>query len=64
MSTTIAIDDQLLEEAASFTGLSEKTTLIKEALKALMEREAARRLADRGGTEPQLKDIPRRRSAQ
>ncbi|MFO1102462.1 MAG: type II toxin-antitoxin system VapB family antitoxin [Methylocystis sp.] len=63
MRTTVALDDELVAKAQDFTGLTEKSALIREALKALIERESARRLALLGGTEPQLKDIPRRRSA-
>jgi Arc/MetJ family transcription regulator len=63
MRTTLALDDALLEKAVSFTGLSEKTALVREALKALIERESARRLARLGGSEPQLKPVPRRRAA-
>ncbi|WP_292531931.1 type II toxin-antitoxin system VapB family antitoxin [Methylocystis sp.] len=63
MRTTIALDDELVAKAQAFTGLTEKSALVREALKALIERESARRLALLGGTEPQLKDIPRRRSA-
>jgi Arc/MetJ family transcription regulator len=62
MRTTIAIDDDLLAKAREYTGLHEKSALIREALKALVEREAARRLARLGGTEPQLRPAPRRRS--
>ncbi|HHJ38950.1 MAG: antitoxin [Methylothermaceae bacteria B42] len=61
MRTTLNIDDQLLQEAQRLTGAKEKTALIREALKALIERESARRLARLGGTEPQLKLPPRRR---
>jgi Arc/MetJ family transcription regulator len=61
MRTTIALDDDLLRVAQEFTGVAEKTTLIREALKALIEREGARRLASLGGTMPELKRIPRRR---
>jgi Arc/MetJ family transcription regulator len=61
MRTTIALDDDLLRVAQEFTGVAEKTTLIREALKALIEREGARRLASLGGTMPGLKRIPRRR---
>jgi Arc/MetJ family transcription regulator len=43
------------------TGLSEKSALVREALKALLERESARRLALLAGSEPLLEDIPRRR---
>ena len=62
MRTTIALDDELVAKAQDLTGLTEKTALIREALKALIERESARRLARLGGSEPQLRDIPRQRS--
>ena len=62
MRTTLNIDDQLLAEAQGMTGLAEKTALVREALKALIERESARRLARLGGSEPQLQPIPRRQS--
>jgi len=61
MRTTIALDDELLAKAQSFTGLTEKTALVREALKALIERESARRLARLGGSERKLAPIPRRR---
>ena len=63
MRTTLALDDELLAKAAAFTGLSEKTALVREALKALIERESARRLARLGGSEPELTAAPRRRAA-
>ena len=62
MRTTLALDDELLAKAQAYTGLKEKTALIREALKALIERESAQRLARLGGTEPKLASIPRRRS--
>ena len=62
MRTTLNIDDQLLEDAQRLTGIAEKTTLVREGLRALIERESARRLAKLGGSEPQLKPVPRRRS--
>lgn len=62
MRTTLALDDDLLAKAQAFTGLQEKSALIREALKALIERESARRLARLGGTEADLGDIPRRRT--
>ncbi len=61
MRTTIALDDDLVRVAQEFTGVEEKTALIREALKALIERESARRLAALGGTMPKLKAVPRRR---
>jgi Arc/MetJ family transcription regulator len=64
MRTTIALDDELVRTAQEFTGVSEKAALIREALKALIEREAARRLASLGGSMPGLKSIPRRRTKQ
>jgi len=63
MRTTVALDDNLLEQAQLMTGLKEKSALIREALKALIERESARRLALLGGTEPELEAAPRRRLA-
>ena len=62
MRTTIALDDDLLRQAQEFTGIEERTALIREALNALIERESARRLAALGGSMPGLKDIPRRRA--
>jgi Arc/MetJ family transcription regulator len=59
--TTLALDDELLAKAEAYTGIREKSALIREALKALIEREAARRLARLGGSEPDLAAIPRRR---
>lgn len=61
MRTTLNLDDDLLEEASRLTGLKEKARLVREGLKALIERESARRLARLGGSEPELKDVPRRR---
>lgn len=63
MRTTLILDDELLEKAREMTGITEKTALVHAGLKALVEREAARRLAKLGGTQPKLRDIPRRRSA-
>jgi Arc/MetJ family transcription regulator len=63
MRTTIALDDELIEQAQSFTGLTEKSALIREALRALIEREASKRLALLAGTQPDLAYIPRRRPA-
>ncbi len=62
MRTTINLDQALLDEAQRITGLTERTLLIREGLKALIERESARRLARLGGSEPQSRPIPRRRS--
>jgi Arc/MetJ family transcription regulator len=62
MRTTLNLDDELLAAAQRLTGTTEKTALVREALGALIERESARRLARLGGSEPDLGDIPRRRT--
>jgi Arc/MetJ family transcription regulator len=62
MRTTIVLDDELLAKARALTGMNEKSALLREALKALIERESARRLARLGGSEPDLVAPPRRRS--
>lgn len=62
MRTTLALDDDLVAKAEALTGLSEKAALIREALRALIQRESAKRLALIGGTEPDLQAIPRRQS--
>jgi Arc/MetJ family transcription regulator len=61
MRTTLALDDDLLAKAQAFTGLKKKSALIREALKALIERESARQLARLGGSEQKLTTTPRRR---
>jgi len=62
MRTTLALDDELVAKAQEFTGLKEKSALLREALRALIERESARRLARLGGSEPQAQAPPRRRA--
>jgi Arc/MetJ family transcription regulator len=63
MRTTLALDDKLVAEAQALTGLTEKPALVREALRALIQRESARRLAQLGGSEPQIAPAPRRRPA-
>ena len=63
MRTTVTIDDDLLETARSLSGVSENAALVREGLRALIEREAARRLARLAGSEPEAAGIPRRRLA-
>ena len=60
MHTTVNIDEGLLEKARRLTGISERSTLLDEGLRALIQRESARRLAALGGSAPHLRDIPRR----
>lgn len=61
MRTTLNIADSLMDKASKMTGIKEKTTLVKLGLEALIARESARRLARMGGTQKQLKPIPRKR---
>ena len=61
MRTTLVIDDEQLAKAQAFTGLREKSALVREAFKALIERESARRLIQLGGSEPDLEMPARRR---
>lgn len=63
MRTTLNIDDDLFRKARKLSRLDEKTAVVREGLKALIQRESARQLAQLGGSEPDLKPIPRRRSA-
>jgi Arc/MetJ family transcription regulator len=61
MRTTLNIDDQMLEQASQLTGINEKTTLVRLGLEALIARESSKRLAQLGGSERNLRPIPRRR---
>jgi Arc/MetJ family transcription regulator len=61
MRTTLNIDENLLKKAERMTGISEKTSLVRLGLEALIAREAGIRLSHLGGTEKSLKNIPRRR---
>ena len=61
MRTTLNIDEALLRNAAKLTGVSEKTSLVRMGLEALIARESARRLADLGGSEKRLARVRRRR---
>lgn len=63
MRTTVTIDDALIEHAMELTGTSERSALIRDALKALIARESARRLVLLGGTDPDASVAPRRRGA-
>jgi Arc/MetJ family transcription regulator len=63
MRTTITLDDELLAKASRLAGSLDRSALLREGLKAFIERESARRLAQLGGTEPALQAVPRRREA-
>ena len=62
MRTTLNIDERLWSEAQRMTGIAGKTELVQQGLRALIESESAKRLAELGGSEPQLVPVPRRRS--
>ena len=62
MRTTVNLDDELVEKAKGITSLTSNSEVVNAALKALVQRDAARRLAQMGGTMPDLQNIPRRRS--
>ena len=64
MRTTLNIDDNLLNSASVLTGIKEKTALVRSGLQALIALESAKRLASLGGSEANLKDIPRRQTKQ
>lgn len=63
MKTTLNIDDEILTKASRFTGVKEKTTLVRMGLEALVARYSAQRLAALGGSEPGVRPVPRRRPA-
>jgi Arc/MetJ family transcription regulator len=63
LRTTLNLDDTLIEEARRLTGMRERTALIHEGLRALIERESARRLRRLGGSDPELEATRRRRPA-
>lgn len=63
MRTTVTLDDDLLESASAAIGVTERAVVLRESLKALIEREAARRLARLGGSDPAAAIPPRRRPA-
>ena len=62
MRTTVNLDDELLSEAERVSGIKERAALVNAGIRALIERESARRLARLGGSQPQIKAVPRRRS--
>jgi len=61
MKTTIVIDDEILKKASELTGIKEKSSLIKLGLEALIAIESSKRLAQMGGSEPDLRPVRRRK---
>jgi len=62
MRATVALDDELVRKAQELSGVTERTALLRDGLKALIHLEASRRLAAVGGTEPDLEEIKRVRA--
>lgn len=62
MRTTVTLDAELLEKAQTYTGITERSVLLREALRALVQREAARRAIKLGGSDPKATAGPRRRA--
>ena len=62
MRTALIIDDKLIDRPTQLTGIHEKTALVRAGLEALIAREAGRRLANLGGSQPKICSIPRRRT--
>lgn len=63
MKTTLNINDSILKRAIELTGVSEKTSVVRMGLEALISLESSRRLSKLGGTQKNLRNIPRRRPA-
>ncbi|MFP5237534.1 MAG: type II toxin-antitoxin system VapB family antitoxin [Acidobacteriota bacterium] len=64
MRATVALEDELIRQAQELTGITERSALLRESLKALIHVEASRRLAALGGAEPELEDIKRLRAGE
>lgn len=64
MRTTVTLDEDLLARASKLTGSLDRSALLHEGLRALIQRESAKRLAKLGGSQPALKAVPRRRQEQ
>jgi len=61
MHTLVEVDDLLLTKASEATGITERETLVRDGLQALIQREAARALIALGGSDPHATAAPRRR---
>jgi Arc/MetJ family transcription regulator len=61
MRITVVLDDEMFAKAQAYTGLTKKSAVIRHALKSLIQHEASTRLAELGGSQPDVEYIPRRR---
>ncbi|MBK1835159.1 type II toxin-antitoxin system VapB family antitoxin [Roseibacillus ishigakijimensis] len=62
MRTTVNLDESVVEKARKLFGSLKTSELIDKALREMVQREAARRLADLGGSAPGA-SAPKRLSA-
>ncbi len=62
MRTTLIIADSLVDEARDISGIERISDLVREGLRALIAREARKRLAAFGGTDPEATAAPRNRA--
>ena len=62
MRTTVTLDDQLLADASDATGITERSQLLHDGLRALIARENARAIIALRGSEPDAWVPERRRS--
>jgi hypothetical protein len=51
---TVVLDDELLAEAQRLTGMTEKTALLRQALRALVERETKTSPPSPSGSRPMI----------
>jgi Arc/MetJ family transcription regulator len=61
MRTTVDLDETLVKKASEYSGITQKTALLEEALRRMIRAEAGRRLIALGGSDPNAKAAPRRR---
>jgi len=62
MRTTLDLDEELLRRALAETGAKSKTEVLEMGLRALLEREARKRLKALYGEGPALQAVRRRRA--
>ncbi len=62
MRTILDLDADLVRQALQETGAKSKTEVIEMGLRALLQREARKRLKARFGEGPQLQPVRRRRA--
>jgi len=60
MRTTLNLDEEIFAKASRLTGIKEKTLLLHEGLRTLIQLESSRRLAKLGGSSRKTSPIPRR----